>query len=46
MKTSRGRFLAGILLLAASAVGHAESSDADLAQKLANPLGTALIRIL
>jgi hypothetical protein len=42
MKTNRGRVLAGILLLAASLVAHAESGDADLAQKLANPLANLI----
>ena len=42
MKTNRGWFPVGILLLAASLVAQAESGDADLAQKLANPLANLI----
>lgn len=42
MKMNRGRVPAGILLLAASLVAQAESGDADLAQKLANPLANLI----
>jgi hypothetical protein len=42
MRKNRGRVLAGILLLATSVVAHAESGDADLAQKLANPLANLI----
>ena len=42
MNMSLGRVLVGNLLLAGSFVAHAESGDADLAQKLANPLANLI----
>jgi len=39
---NRGQVLAGILLLAAAVVARSESADADLAQKLANPLANLI----